>query len=90
MDKVPDHLPVKNTWIGTWITYATQPMRPRKLLRLYKKEKDPDVRDRMWLNILVERDGMSATKARRFYTWRRRARGAPHGAAAIWTRAPKG
>ena len=55
-------------------------MRPRKLLRLYKKEKDPDVRDRMWLNILVERDGMSATgaavhmeKARSWgSTWRRR------------------
>ena len=56
------------------------PMRPRKLLRLYKKEKDPDIRDRMWLNILVERDGMSATgavvhmeKARSWgSTWRRR------------------
>ena len=55
-------------------------MRPRKLLRLYKMEKTPCVRDRTWLNILVERDGMSVTgaaihigKARSWgSTWRRR------------------
>ena len=38
-------------------------MRPRRLLRLYKREKDSKVGERMWLNILVERDGMSATGA---------------------------
>ena len=38
-------------------------MRPRRLLRLYKKEKDSQVRERMLLNILVERDRMSATGA---------------------------
>ena len=36
-------------------------MRPRRLLRLYKKEKDSQVRERMLLNILVERDKMSTT-----------------------------
>ena len=36
-------------------------MRPRGLLSLYKKEKDPEVRDRILLNVLVKRDGMSVT-----------------------------
>ena len=31
-------------------------MRPRRLLSLYKREKDPEVRDRTVLNVLVERD----------------------------------
>ena len=38
-------------------------MRPRRLLKLYMKEKDLQVRERMWLNILVKRNGMSATGA---------------------------
>ena len=38
-------------------------MRPRRLLRPYKKEKDSQVREQMWLNILVEWDGMCATGA---------------------------
>ena len=38
-------------------------MRPRRLLRLHKKEKDSNVGERIWLNVLVELDGMSATSA---------------------------
>ena len=37
-------------------------MRPRRLLRLHKKEKDSKLGERIWLNVLVELDGMSATR----------------------------
>ena len=40
-------------------------LKPRELVKRYKKEKDPDVKDRMLLNLLVERNGMSITKAAR-------------------------
>ena len=38
-------------------------MRPRRLLRLYMKEKDVQVRERMWPSILIEWNGMSTTGA---------------------------
>ena len=38
---------------------------PRKIFRIRKKEKDPAVRDRLLLVILVERDGMSMSGAAR-------------------------
>ena len=38
-------------------------MRPRRLLRLHKKEKGSNVGEKIWLNVLVELDGMSATSA---------------------------
>ena len=38
-------------------------MRPRQMLRMRKREKDPDVRDRIMLNVLVERDEMTAKEA---------------------------
>ena len=40
-------------------------MSPRKIFRIRKKEKDPAVRDRLLLVILVERDGMSMSGAAR-------------------------
>ena len=38
---------------------------PRKLLKIRKKEKDPAVRDRIMLNVHIERDGMSMSMAMR-------------------------
>ena len=38
---------------------------PRKLLKIRRKEKDPAVRDRIMLNVHVERDGMSMSMAAR-------------------------
>lgn len=38
-------------------------MRSRRLLRLYKKEKNADVKERILLNLLIERDKMSAATA---------------------------
>ena len=32
---------------------------PRKLLKIRRKEKDPAIRDRIMLNVHIERDGMS-------------------------------
>ena len=58
-------------------------MRPRGLLKMYM-EKDSHVRKRMWLNILVGRDGMSATGA--VIHPNRAPSGASSGAAAISTR----
>ena len=40
-------------------------LKPRELVKRYKREKDPDVKDRMLLNLLVERNGMPITKAAR-------------------------
>ena len=33
------------------------------MLRMRKRKKDPDVRDRIMLNVLVERDEMTAKEA---------------------------
>ena len=38
-------------------------MKIRKMLRIRRNGKSPDVRDRICLNILIERDIMSATRA---------------------------
>ena len=38
---------------------------PRKLLKIRRKEKDPAVRDRIMLNVHIERDGMSMSMAAR-------------------------
>ena len=40
-------------------------MKPRQMLKIRKKEKDPEIRDRIMLNVLVERDEMSVTGAAR-------------------------
>ena len=57
---------------------------PRKLLKIRKKEKDPAVRDRIMLNVHIERDGMSMSMAARHLGM------APHGessgAVATWRR----
>ena len=53
---------------------------PRKLLKIRRKEKDPAVRDRIMLNVHIERDGMSMSMAARHLgmapswgvKWRRR------------------
>ena len=41
-------------------------MRYKQMLKIRKAEKDPQVRDRILLNVLVKRDGMSVTGAARF------------------------
>ena len=38
-------------------------MRYKQMLKIRKTEKDPQVRDRIFLNVLVKRDGMSVTGA---------------------------
>ena len=38
-------------------------MKYKQVLKIRKTEKDPQVRDRILLNVLVERDGMSVTGA---------------------------
>ena len=38
-------------------------MRYKQMLKIRKIEKDPQVRDRIFLNVLVKRDGMSVTGA---------------------------
>ena len=38
-------------------------MKPRQMLKIRKREKDPAVRDRIMLNVLIERDEMSVTEA---------------------------
>ena len=38
---------------------------PRKLLKIRRKEKDPAIRDRIMLNVHIERDGMSMSMAAR-------------------------
>ena len=41
-------------------------MKYKQMLKIRKTEKDPDVRDRIMLNELVKRDGVSVTGAARF------------------------
>ena len=41
-------------------------MKYKQMLKIRKIEKDPQVRDRIMLNVMVKRDGMSVTKAARF------------------------
>ena len=55
------------------------------MLRMRKREKDPDVRDRIMLNVLVERDGMTAAGAALHLGMSRR--GASSGAADTWMKA---
>ena len=38
-------------------------MKYKQMLKIRKTEKDPQVRDRIFLNVLVKRDGMSVTGA---------------------------
>ena len=38
-------------------------MKYKQMLKIRKSEKDPQVRDRILLNVLVKRDGMSVTGA---------------------------
>ena len=38
-------------------------MKYKRMLKIRKTEKDPQVRDRILLNVLVKRDGMSVTGA---------------------------
>ena len=40
-------------------------MKYKQMLKIRKIEKDPQVRDRILLNVLVKRDGMSVTGAAR-------------------------
>ena len=40
-------------------------MKPKQMLKIRKAEKDPDVRDRIMLNVLITRDRMSVTGAAR-------------------------
>ena len=55
-------------------------MKYKQMLKIRKTEKDPQVRDRILLNVLVKRDGMSVTGAARLLgmapswgvKWRRR------------------
>ena len=39
-------------------------MKYKQMLKIRKTEKDPQVRDRILLNVLVKRDGMSVTGGR--------------------------
>ncbi len=41
-------------------------MKYKQMLKIRKTERDPQVRDRILLNVLVKRDGMSVTGAARF------------------------
>ena len=41
-------------------------MKYKQILKIRKIEKDPQVRDRIMLNVMVKRDGMSVTRAARF------------------------
>ena len=41
-------------------------MKYKQMLKIRKTEKDLQVRDRIFLNVLVKRDGMSVTGAARF------------------------
>ena len=41
-------------------------MKYKQMLKIRKIEKDPQVRDRIMLNVMVKRDGMSVTRAARF------------------------
>ena len=41
-------------------------MKYKQMLKIRKIERDPQVRDRIFLNVLVKRDGMSVTGAARF------------------------
>ena len=41
-------------------------MKPKQMLKIYTQEKDPAVKDRILLNVLVERDGKSISGAARF------------------------
>ena len=41
-------------------------MKYKQMLKIRKTEKDPQVRDRILLNVLVKRDGMNVTGAARF------------------------
>ena len=38
-------------------------MKYKQMLKIRKIEKDPQVRDRIMLNVMVKRDGMSVTRA---------------------------
>ena len=40
-------------------------MKYKQMLKIRKTEKDPQMRDRIFLNVLVKRDGMSVTGAAR-------------------------
>ena len=40
-------------------------MKYKQMLKIRKSERDPQVRDRILLNVLVQRDGMSVTGAAR-------------------------
>ena len=40
-------------------------MKYKQMLKIRKTEKDPQVRDRIFLNVLVKRDGMSVAGAAR-------------------------
>ena len=46
-------------------------MKYKQMLKIRKTEKDPQVRDRILLNVLVRRDGMSVTGPRAFWAWPR-------------------
>ena len=37
-------------------------MKYKQMLKIRKIEKDPQVRDRIMLNVMVKRDGMSVTR----------------------------
>ena len=63
-------------------------MRPRRLLSLYKKEKDLEVQDKTVLNVLVERDEVGVAGAARHLGVARS--GTTSGAAGIWRRAWRG
>ena len=41
-------------------------MKYKQMLKIRKSEKDPQMRDRILLNVMVKRDGISVTKAARF------------------------
>ena len=38
-------------------------MKYKQMLKIHKSERDPQVRDRILLNVLMQRDGMSVTGA---------------------------
>ena len=46
-------------------------MKYKQMLKIRKTEKDPQVRDRILLNVLVKRDGMSVTGAALHRAWPR-------------------
>ena len=46
-------------------------MKYKQMLKIRKTEKDPQARDRILLNVLVKKDGMSVTGAGSIWAWPR-------------------